>query len=184
MPAIRLVRRLSRLLPNFGLGLYFYNPQKYYVGLFAPQLLNNNLRDETQGIDAVAHQYRQYNFMAGAVFGEELKLRPSVLLKAIPSNAPLQLDASLLFLFKETLWLGASYRTALGNKNVDNQTQIIDTESIDAIVAFQLKNGLKIGYAYDLTLSQLSKYTSGSHEIMLGYDMRPKGVRYHTPRYF
>jgi hypothetical protein len=32
-----------------------------------------------------------------------------------------------------------------------------------------MSNGLKIGYAYDLTTSALSGYTGGSHEIYLGY---------------
>lgn len=176
---------LRRLLPNFGLGLYFYKPNGYYVGVSAPHLLNNNLRNDAQNVALVAKQYRHYNFMAGAVVGRGgLKFRPSVLVKAVPVNAPVQVDLSALFLIKDVLWLGGSYRTAVGNRNNVGDVQAIGTESANAIVAFELKNGLKIGYAYDMTFSQLQQYTSGSHEIILSYDMKSKGVRYHTPRYF
>lgn len=161
---------VSKLLPNFGLGLYFYNPNKYYLGVSAPHLINNDLGFRS------AHQSRHYHFMGGLVFplGESLKLKPSVLVKWVPNNAPIQYDANLMFLIKEMIWLGASYR-------IDNQ---FNSESLDFIAALELKNGFRIGYAYDFTLSDLSNYTSGSHEIMLGYAIKGKDVRIRTPRYF
>ncbi len=176
---------LKRLLPNFGLGLYFYKPNKYYMGVSAPHLLNNNLRDEEATIALIAKQYRQYNFMAGGVIGQgAFKFRPSMLVKAVPTNAPVQVDLSAMFLIKDMLWLGGSYRTAVGNRNEAGSVQAIATESADAIVGFQFQNGLRLSYAYDLTLSKLQQFTTGSHEIMIGYDIKGKGVRYHTPRYF
>lgn len=46
------------------------------------------------------------------------------------------------------------------------------------------QNGMKIGYAYDLTLSDLSDYTSGSHEIMLSFDVKRESGRIKSPRFF
>ena len=163
---------VSKILPNFGVGAYFYQPNKYYLGLSAPFLLTNNL----ESVSRIAHQYRHYYLTGGMVvpMGSSLKLKPSFLVKAVPGNAPIQFDANLMFLIKEALWLGLSYR-------IDDQ---INSESLDFIASFQMKNGLRIGYAYDLTLSELSNYTSGSHEIMLGYDVRGKSKRIITPRYF
>ncbi len=176
----------SILLPNFGVGLYYYRPNKFYLGASAPHLLKSEIRtfdvpDNTGTIIKVPHQERHYNIMGGLVFGKALKIKPSVLLKWVPNQAPIQLDANLMFLLRDALWFGLSYRNAIGN--TDNTLQ---AESLDFIVAFQLKQGLKIGYAYDYTLSDLQQFAMplGSHEIMLGFDMKGKGVRYHTPRYF
>ena len=106
--------------------------------------------------------------------GSFLKIKPSFLVKMIPGQAPTQFDANLSFLLKEKLWLGSSFRM---------QNEFIP-ESVDFIASFQMPNGLRLGYAYDLTLTQLSNYTSGSHEIMLGFDFGKDGERYRSPRYF
>lgn len=169
----------TRLLPNFGLGIYWYRPNRFYLGVSAPQLLETKLRDGDAGVEKIAHQFRHYFLTAGMVVGSgNFKVRPSILVKAIPSNAPVQIDGSLMFLISDTFWIGGSYRSAVGGNAG------FASESIDLIAAFALKNGLKIGYAYDYTLSDLQSYTSGSHEIMISYDLRGQGVRYHTPRYF
>lgn len=165
---------VSKVLPNFGLGLYYFLPNKYYVGLSAPRLLTNNFRDEDPAIAKIAHEFRHYYVTAGMVFGDEIKLRPSVLFKMVPGNAPIQFDVSLMALFKDTIWLGASFRADQGTS----------PESLDFIAALELQNGMKIGYAYDLTLSDLSDYTSGSHEIMLSYDVKRQSGRIKSPRFF
>ena len=164
----------SKVLPNFGLGLYYFLPNKYYVGLSAPRLLTNNFRDEDPAISKIAHEFRHYYITAGMVFGDEIKLRPSVLFKMVPGNAPIQFDLSLMALFKDTIWLGASFRADQGT----------NPESLDFIAALELQNGMKIGYAYDLTLSDLSDYTSGSHEIMLSFDVKRESGRIKSPRFF
>ncbi|MFK7904350.1 MAG: type IX secretion system membrane protein PorP/SprF [Chitinophagales bacterium] len=165
---------MSKILPNFGFGLYYFLPNKYYVGISAPRLLTNNFREKDPEIAKVAHEFRHYYVTAGMVFGDEIKLRPSILLKMVPGNAPLQLDINLMALFKDTIWLGASFRADQGT----------NPESLDFIAALQLENGMKIGYAYDLTLSDLSDYTSGSHEIMLAYDVKRQSGRIKSPRFF
>jgi hypothetical protein len=43
---------------------------------------------------------------------------------------------------------------------------------------------LRIGYAYDLTFSELGTYAKGSHEVMLGLDLGREMVKIKTPRYF
>lgn len=165
---------MSKVLPNFGLGAYYFLPNKYYIGLSVPRLLTNNFRDQDAAIEKIAREFRHYYVTAGMVFGDEIKLRPSVLFKMVPGNAPIQFDLSLMALFKETIWLGTSFRADQGTA----------PESLDFIVALQLQNGVKIGYAYDLTLSDLSDYTTGSHEIMLSYDVKRESGRIKSPRFF
>lgn len=165
----------SRLLPNFGVGIYYYNPSKFYVGASIPHLLSNNLRtSEGPNIVKSSHLERHYYLMAGAVFGHAFKIKPSVLIKMVPNKAPIQFDANLMFLIKNMVWIGSSFRTDEG----------LNPESVDFIVAFQLPKGMKIGYAYDYTLSPLSNYTTGSHEVVVSYDFVGKVERIKTPRYF
>ncbi len=163
------------LLPNFGVGLFFQT-NKVYLGASAPHLLNNDLYDGLPNIAKVPQQYRHYILTGGVVvpLGRKIKLKPSALVKMVPGNAPTQVDANLSVLLFETIWLGSSFRFE----------EKLNPESIDFILSFQLENGVRIGYAYDYTLSELADFTSGSHEIMLGYDFGKKGERIKTPRYF
>ena len=160
------------VLPNFGLGLH-YQTRRYFVGASVPHLLNNKFE---KGVEKLARQARHYMITSGIIVpvGNFLKIKPSFLVKMIPGQAPTQVDANLSFLLKEKLWLGSSFRF---------QNQFVP-ESIDFIASFQMPNGLRLGYAYDLTLTRLSNYTSGSHEIMLGFDFGKDGERYRSPRYF
>lgn len=156
---------------NFGFGLYYWN-EKGYIGLSAPKLIEQ----ERLSVDGVAEtvsaieQRRHYFLIAGYVFSlsRDVKFRPSTLIKAV-EGAPLQIDLSALFLLREKLWLGAAYRAG---------------DSMDAILAYQITDQLKAGYAYDFGLSELQDHHGGSHELMLSYDLRFNKEKTLSPRYF
>ncbi|MFK7905842.1 MAG: type IX secretion system membrane protein PorP/SprF [Chitinophagales bacterium] len=166
---------MSRFLPNFGLGLY-YHTDKFYAGISAPQLLTNRLKSGESSISLVGEQYRHYYFTAGVVIeaSESFKIIPSTLIKAVPINAPTQVDFNVNLMFNDTFWVGSSVRLS----------EDFDPESLDFLLGVQLKNGLRIGYAYDLTLTDLSDFNSGSHEIGVGFTFGSTDRRYITPRFF
>ena len=56
--------------------------------------------------------------------------------------------------YNKRFWGGVSYRAG---------------DAIVGIVGLELFNGVRIGYSYDFTTSRISKYSSGSHEITVGY---------------
>lgn len=143
----------SKLLPNFGLGAYYYT-ERYYVGLSIPHLIDNKL-DKVQEL---AKEYKHYFLTGGVVLdiSPTVKFKPSVLLKSVPAVAPLEVDINLNFLFQDALWAGVGYRTA---------------DALLFMLEYQFANGLRLGYSYDLTLTQLGAHNSGSHEIMLGWDL-------------
>lgn len=159
----------SLFLPNFGAGLYLYN-DNYYVGLSVPKLLENELNYENINPNGTAIQRRHYFAMAGVLIpvSQMVSIKPAVLVK-YEHKSPLEVDFNAMAIFNERFWIGATYRT---------------NDSFDALVQYHMENGLRIGYAYDFTLTDLSRANSGSHEIMIGYDFnrRKKGI-YH-PRYF
>ncbi len=170
----------TKTLPNFGAGFFLYS-QRFYFGAAAPHLLQHKLRTDTTDADIskVSHQYRHYLLTGGAVFhlADGFDLKPSFLIKSVPASAPFVADLNLSLLVKETVWVGVSYRSF---------------DSID-FIAELLLGKMRLGYSYDLTLTKLSNYNSGSHEVMLGYDFGGdskggKGLgrkeRVVTPRYF
>ncbi|WP_369049529.1 PorP/SprF family type IX secretion system membrane protein, partial [Tenacibaculum sp. UWU-22] len=107
--------------------------------------------------------------IGGYVFdlSENTKFKPALLFKGV-SGAPLSLDVSASFLFNKKFSAGLSWRW---------------DDSISALVGFQVSRGLNIGYAYDLTSSEYSNYNSGTHEIMVRYEIF-KDPKIISPRFF
>lgn len=160
----------SRTLPNFGAGVYMDN-DKYYLGFTVPRIIENKL-DFTNGIGTIqssAQQQRHFYLMGGFIMdvSKDVKFKPAALVKYTP-NAPLEFDLNVSALFAERLWLGMTFRTG---------------DSFDVIAQFVLDR-MRIGYAYDYSLTKLQQFNSGSHEVMISIeiDKRSKGV--HHPRYF
>ena len=185
----------SRLLPNFGAGIYYYTP-KFYVGFASPQLIEYDLRDNEINTNIWARQQRHYYFSAGAAFpikGDALIFKPSILVKNVgllsgfskdqafqEFGAPTEFDIDLSLMFQQALWVGVSFRSAIEGIIGDQSS----FDSADVWAAYYLANGLRIGLAYDYTLTKLQSVAGGSFEIMLGYEFDYKTKQVVTPRYF
>ncbi|RED38586.1 type IX secretion system PorP/SprF family membrane protein [Winogradskyella eximia] len=162
----------NRWSPNVGAGLYLHS-QLWYAGISAPRILNT---DYNKGSDAirefVAFERVSYYITGGYVFtlSESTKLKPSVLLKAT-NGAPLSFDVSANFLFYEKFWAGLAYRA---NEHA---------AAIGGIADFQVSKQLRVGYAYEYPISDIAPYTSGTHEILLMFEVF-KSKRIKSPRYF
>lgn len=157
---------ISRMSPTIGSGLYLH-ADKWYVGLSVPNILKTDHYDDIK--ESIANERMHAFLIAGYVFdlSPNFKLKPAVLIKGV-SGTPLSADVSLNTLSYDKLVLGASWRW---------------DDSVSALAGFQISEGLYIGYAYDLTTSKLNKYNSGSHEIMLRFELKKAG-RLISPRFF
>jgi len=149
----------NRWLPNVGAGFYAYN-NKFFAGVSAPYILANRLNGPASVFatsTTIARQYQNLLVTGGYNFelGKKVHFVPSVLLKYIPKYAPLTLDFNAMFVFIDRVWLGASYRL---------------NDSYNFSLAVNLTKQIKIGYCYDLTVSPLSKFTTGTHEVMASFD--------------
>ncbi len=155
----------NRWLPNVGFGLYVHSP-KFFAGISVPHILANRLNGKNSVYETspdVAKQYYHLLVTGGYVFdlGKKVKFMPSVLMKYVPINAPITFDFNATFIFVDRLWIGAAYRL---------------NDSYNFMAAVNITKQLRVGYTYDLTVSPLRKYTSGSHEVMIGFDLNaPKG---------
>ena len=161
----------TKLLPNFGFGIY-YHTEKYYLGISTPKLVQNNIDMQTGG-SAISHigiHKMHYYLIGGYVQALDpfIKFRPTAQLKWT-YGAPISIDANVSFLFYDKLWLGGMYR--LG-------------DAIGLIVQFQFNTQLRAGYSYDYTTSKMNKYNNGTHEIMLGYDFSFAKEKIKSPRHF
>lgn len=153
---------LNKLTYDIGLGAFYQIPDKFYVGISSTHLPAQTIK----GKDKVQFELsRHYYFMAGYTIPATpwLKVTPNVLVKT--DAAATTMDANLTLLWSEMIWIGGTYRTS-------------DAAAI--LVGYQQKFGpgnvgkFKIGYSYDFTTSTLNKYSSGSHEIILGVCYTPK----------
>ena len=82
---------------------------------------------------------------------KDLKLKPSTLLRYRVESG-LQADLSTNLIIKDKVWAGVSYRTG---DAVIGMLEILPTPQ------------WRLGYAYDMGLSPISRYHHGSHELML-----------------
>ena len=186
-------QNISRWLPNFGAGVYL-SGKRFYAGFGCPRLLENDLQAvKHEGVDYYGKTYRHWYTTIGGVLpidGDQLIFRPSLLLKStglfsslksdkkgqnIGSPTALNIDAS--FFFRQAFWVGATFRTAV-------QTQKSSSDSADIWVAWCLRNGLRLGASYDITISRLQKAAGNSFELMAGFEFDIKVKKVASPRYF
>lgn len=137
---------------NFGAGAFYYT-DNFYVGLSMPNFLNQYHLKRKSGIISEAAEKMHYFLTSGYVFelSDNLKLKPSVLLKGA-GGAPVSIDVSGNVLINNKLEFGLSWRA---------------DDSISALMNMEVSRGVRIGYAYDHTITNLGDFNSGSHEIML-----------------
>ena len=160
-------------LPNAGFGMYLYS-NSAYLGLSVPRLLVNNFDSVVPEIsldgNGIRGLRRHYFATAGLVLraSETLKFKPSVLFKYV-GGVPFQFDFNLNTYFKDRIGLGVSYRTG---------------DAIVGLLDLYINPQLRLGYAYGYTISEINGYSTGSHELMIGYDFRFKKDGIFSPRLF
>lgn len=159
----------NSVLPNFGVGAFYYT-DSFYLGFSSPNLLQSLHFRKNGGQIVEASEVSHMFLTSGYVFpiSRDIKLKPSVMVKAT-NGAPLSVDFSGNLLFNNKFEAGLSYRLS---------------ESVSALVNFRASTNLRIGYAYDHTLTDLGQFNSGSHEIMVLYNFDFNRTRIRSPRFF
>ena len=173
-------QNVSKILPNFGTGVYLSN-DRGYIGLSVPYLLKSTLTDFSAANGDNRSTLRRHAYAtAGFVVGlsPTIKLKPSFLAK-YAEGAPLGFDGNVNVWFNDRIALGTSFRK--------NQFYSWTNDSNDAwvgLVELQVSDQLRFGYAYDRTLNNLKSYGPSSHEFMIRYEFGFGKNKILTPRYF
>lgn len=162
----------NKFSPNVGAGIY-YHSDKSYIGLSVPNFLETKHFDKGQngfGSNSIASEKMHYYLIAGHVFdlSSSLKMKPAFLTKMV-KGAPLQVDLSANFIYNERFTLGAAYRW---------------DAAASLMAGFQINNSLFLGYGYDMEVTKLANYNSGSHEVFLRYELFKKAEKVVSPRFF
>ena len=150
---ILLQGKVTTLNPNFGAGLYYYNSQ-YYIGFSVPYILNSDIV-AIEGVLSEARRYRYYYLYGGTTvpINNNVKFKPAGLIR-FQEGAPLSFDLNGTFVLYETVGVGLSYRW---------------DDSLITLFEVKLHESLHLGYAYEYTLSEISRYSNGTHEIMINW---------------
>jgi len=163
-------KNINSVFPNIGTGIFYFT-DNYYLGLSAPNLLSTKHIEERDGISRFGSENVHLFFTGGYVFqlNESLKFKPSFMAKAV-KGAPAVFDASANFLLYDKFELGASYRF---------------DDAVSGLFNIKVSPGLRVGYAYDYTLSNLGEFNSGTHEVFLLFDLDFLSKGYDkSPRFF
>ena len=176
--AIPITYGSTLFLPNAGVGAY-YSTQKWYAGISVPNLLLNTLVSGASVVritnpkdnDQALHK-RHLFLTGGYVFdlNQDFQIKPSFLMKWV-NAAPVEFDVNLNFYYEKKYGFGFSYRS------LDGMVVMAD---------WQVNDQFRIGYAYDFPFTRLGLggFTSGSHELMLWYDLTFTTSAVVSPRIF
>ncbi len=149
---------VKTLTPNVGLGFYLFH-KDYYAGIAAPKLIESELSSSATSDNTMSDLKRHFYIIGGYTYqiDKEWIVKPSMLMKVV-AGAPLSVDLTAQGGYQDKYWLGLSYRYG---------------DAIAVLLDYQVMPYLLVGYSYDYTLTNLSNYNSGTHEVLLSFNFDP-----------
>jgi type IX secretion system PorP/SprF family membrane protein len=151
------------MIADADVGVYLYG-KKYFVSFSVPQLLENKVRlGDALFTERLKRNYVLYGGYDFAV-KDNFVLTPSILIKAIEGGAPIQMDVNFKATYNKLIWLGVSFR---GSSSQSPSEALVASLGV-------MKYNFVFGYSYDYSLSSISTYSSGSHEVFLTYKIHKK----------
>jgi type IX secretion system PorP/SprF family membrane protein len=145
----------SMLTPDFGAGIYAYSTdKKWYAGASIPQLFENRVSFAETTTSATSKLATHFYVTGGYKYdlNNDFKLEPTLMINYV-KPAPIQFDLDIRAIYQEKMWVGVGYR-------------YLDAVSIK--IGYIMQENLTFAYAYDLSTSDIRKYSSGTNEIMIG----------------
>lgn len=141
--------------PDATFGTYLYH-ENYYGGVVVNQLFANQLDlvQSESGETAINKLKNHYYVHGGYIFNatKDLDIDASTMVK-IMTPVPAQLEFGLKATWRKMIWGGATYRHG---------------DAVTILLGYSYFDQVMFGYSYDITLSNLSNYSSGTHELLLG----------------
>lgn len=153
---------LNELKPNFGGGIFYYN-KKVFAGFSVPTILTH-AQIFNSSLESLRTP-RYYYLNAGIKLRldsrtEKVMIHPSFLIRA-QDGTPLSVDLTVNVVFDQLISIGSSYRSGDG---------------VIAFLNYKLSEKIYVGYSYDMTTSDIRRFSNGSHEIMINYRTRIRKI--------
>ncbi len=140
-------------MPDAGLGAYLW-ADDFYVGLSLAQLLNNKLTI-FENKDGLNRLKTHINLTGGYSYeiDRDWILEPSIMIKGTaPKEFSFDLTARVEW--QKMIWGAVSYRFH---------------DAVAILIGYTYEESLLFGYSYDIGISSIRKYNTGTHEFMIGY---------------
>jgi len=156
------------ILADVGIGLFYQN-KDYYLGLSVKHISQPSFSYEQTGRYSIPRNYYLTGGYNIRTENEIVELLPSFFFKT--DAAAYQIDLNMLVRYDNRLWGGLGYRL---------------DDAVILLLGAELRNGIRFGYAYDMSTSALSRYNSGSHEVYLAYSVllgKKKTHKYKSVRF-
>lgn len=155
----------SRTVPFLGIGALLYT-SKMYIGFSVPRAVSFE-KISPQSVINKPHYFLYGGYRV--TLNDDLELRPALLAKYVRA-APFEVDIAMDVWYQNQVGIGISYRTS---------------DAVNFMIKWRSGN-FYIGYAYDMTISGLRTFNSGSHEIHLGFQFGKPDMldRNQNNRYF
>jgi type IX secretion system PorP/SprF family membrane protein len=139
----------------------YYKHEKFEVGIAATNLTQPTIDLAT---DASVTYNRAYFLTAtyNITLSDDFSLHPHLLLKT--DFVKFQPEIAAIVKYRDTFFGGISFRG-------------YDANSVDALAflaGMQITPNIRLAYAYDLSIGSLQSYNSGSHEVVLNYNLNKK----------
>ena len=141
-------------------GIYGEYMEKFTFSIAMPNLIQARL-SQIAGASTTRGGLKYFNAMMGYKHrGNGITIEPSILIQKM-LDAPLRVDLNLKGAFLDDKVIGAvSYRAGTGG-------------GLGVLVGTKL-NGLTFAYSYDYGLQRFQQYSSGAHEISVGFSIGGK----------
>lgn len=145
---------ISYWLPNAGAGIYYDSPFTF-AGLSMPQFFTETYAGGNEYKAVNTFKNHSYHLLAGQRFlmSKVLTLQASTLVKH-NSSSKTQIDLSAILKYKKIGDIGVTVRPK---------------DAIVFIGRIEANDQLRIGYSYDVGLSNLAHYNRGTHELNVNY---------------
>lgn len=145
----------SLITPDFGAGLYAYSAdKKWYAGASVPQILQNRIRFYEVQSTSLSKLATHFYITGGYRYNlnENIRIEPSVMVKFV-KPAPVQFDLGLRAVYRDKFWIGSAYRYL---------------DAVSAMLGYTMQQNLTFAYSYDFTTTNIRKYSTGTHELVIG----------------
>lgn len=141
---------------DLNLGVMFYN-QNLFVGYGLYQIMQNRVKlgDQDTPLNLSDARLADHHYIVAGYrigLGQNWGITPSAMVKN-QGPAPISFDVNARLDYQRKFWLGVSYR---------------HEDAAVAMLGITIADLIRVGYSYDYTLSQLSTFSNGSHEVVLG----------------
>lgn len=144
----------NQIMPDAHIGVYYHNANKYYIGASVFNVIQSKT-DLYDNLTKVNNSLKRHYFLTGGYnieLNNRFSMQPALVFQMIEAT-PFQFDFNYRFIFDKTYSFGVGYR---------------HLDAVSGHAAYE-KGFFRIGYSYDYCINDLRAFTSGSHEVSLGF---------------